>query len=171
MNRIKPGQHISNLKLTKLDKNTWPNDSVELPRYYLLSIYRGLQCSHCKKTLQALDAAMPELRARGIDVIAASADNWERAKQAAENWNLNNLPLAYDFDIDLARQLGLYISTSIRPQEMPVFTEPGLFLIQPDQRLFAAWISSYPFARPDIDEILNCIDFIESNSRPPRGTE
>ena len=53
--------------------------------------------------------------------------------------------------------------------EMPVFTEPGLFLIKPDQTLFAAWISSFPHARPDFSEILRSIDFVKENQVPPRG--
>lgn len=168
--RIKPNELIPDLSLKTLDGRIWPEENIETPSFYLLSVYRGLQCSHCKKALQELNNAMPDLHARNVNVIAASADNRARAQQAVDEWGLNNLRMAYDLDIDLARNLGLYISESVRPGEMPVFTEPGLFLIRPNQTLFAAWISSYPFARPHIDEIWNCIDYIEQHKRPPRGT-
>ena len=78
--------------------------------------------------------------------------------------------LGYNLSLDAARKLGLYISSATKEVEMPLFTEPGIFLIAPDQTLFATWISSYPLVRPQLDEIIRGIDFIVDNNRPPRGT-
>ena len=66
--------------------------------------------------------------------------------------------------------MGLYISEANKDVEMPQFSEPGIFLIKPDQTLFATWVASYPFARPQIDQVLRCIDFAVEGSRLPRGT-
>ena len=107
---------------------------------------------------------------RKVEVIAVSADNKERAQRAIDEWPLTRLRLGYNLSLDAARKLGLYISSATKEVEMPLFTEPGMFLIAPDQTLFATWISSYPLARPQLDEIIRGIDFIVDNNRPPRGT-
>jgi len=169
MLRILPGEKIPANMFETLDGHDWPGAEFTAPRFRLLVVYRGVQCSYCRKQLIELNAKMPALAERNVSVIAVSADSKARAQQAVDEWRLDRLRLGFNLSIEAARRMGLYISAASREAEMPYFSEPGLFLIAPDQTLFASWISSYPFARPHLDEIVEGIDFILENKRPPRG--
>ena len=47
----------------------------------------------------------------------------------------------------------------------------GVFLIRPDQTLYAASIQTVPFARPHFDEILGAVQYVSKNNYPAaRGT-
>ncbi len=50
------------------------------------------------------------------------------------------------------------------------FAEPGLFVINADERIQIIDISNAPFARPDLQGIANGINFIRGNDYPVRGT-
>jgi hypothetical protein len=54
-------------------------------------------------------------------------------------------------------------------EEPARFSEPGLFLIRPDQTLYRGTMSTMPFARPHFGEILSGIDFALKNNYPARG--
>ena len=169
MTRIKPTDPIPNVPFNTLSGISWPRPDAENRCFSLLVFYRGVQCSFCKTQLQSLLAWLPAFAQRNVDVIAISADSRERAQQAKTEWGLASLDLGYDLDVEAARQLGLYVSSAKRDAEMETFCEPGLFLVSPDNTLFAAWIQTYPHARPDFEDIIGCIDFIEEHKRPPRG--
>jgi hypothetical protein len=76
--------------------------------------------------------------------------------------------VGYNFSTEEARTLGLYISKGIK-EEPDTFIEPGLFLIKPDQTLYAVSLQSMPFARPEFDAILKAIDFVVEKDYPARG--
>lgn len=81
-------------------------------------------------------------------MYAISVDTAERAAQARLEWQLVRLVIAYGLSTDQARAWGLYLSNSIKDTEPPLFSEPGLFLIQRDTTLYCASIQTMPFARP-----------------------
>ena len=84
---------------------------------------------------------------------------------------LEQLTVGYELPIESARELGLFISKGIKDVEMPLFCEPGTFLIDDQSRIFAAWIASNAFARTEPESILAYIDFItEKAHRAPRGS-
>lgn len=169
MDRIKPGQTFPLLSIACLDSEH-KNMSDFLNRSLLLLIvYRGVQCSYCKQQLQALDTLHHEFEQRDVQVLAISMDTLEKAQQAKHEWELENLQIGYGLDMDAARQCGLYISEATKDNQMPLFSEPGIFLIRPNQSLFAAWIQTFPLARPNLTEILRAIDFIQTSNVPPRG--
>ena len=63
-------------------------------------------------------------------------DSKERALQAKNDWNINNLNIAYGLTEEKAREWNLYISRSIKEAEADVFCEPGLFIIKEDGSLY-----------------------------------
>ena len=77
---------------------------------------------------------------------------------------------SYDLSEEKAREFGLFISTAVSDKEPKVFSEPGLFLVDADNKLFFSSLQSMPFARPSTKDILNAVDFIEKNDYPARGT-
>lgn len=169
MSRIKPGEKVPQNWFKPLDEEIWPGGNLSGPEFYMVIVFRGVQCSHCKKQLIDFNSRMKEFYQRNIEVIAVSADTKERAERAKNDWGLTNLRIGYALSLEDARKMGLYISEANKDSEMPKFSEPGIFLIKPEQTLFAVWLASYPFARPQIDELLRCIDFSVERNQAPRG--
>jgi hypothetical protein len=94
----------------------------------------------------------------------------ERAEQAKSDWGLAQLDLAHDLPEQTARDYGLYISGAISDKEPERFSEPGLFLVNPDGTLYFAAVQSMPFTRPPLDELLMGISYARSHGYPARGT-
>ena len=74
----------------------------------------------------------------------------------------------------MARRWGLYISTSkgktsIGLEEPALFSEPGVFLIKPDQTLYYGSTQTMPFARPSFSDLLAAVDFAIQKDYPARG--
>ena len=110
----------------------------------------------------------------GIEVIAVSSDDQARVEQTREDWELENVTLGYGLSIEQAREWGLHRSTSrgktsIGIMEPDEFSEPGLFIVKPDQTLYWSQISTMPFARPHFREILGGMKFALENNYPARG--
>jgi len=171
MSRILPGERIPEKLFDTLDGRPLWSEAQDDPLFYLLVVYRGVQCSYCKKQLVEIEQRLDWFSDRRVEVMAVSADSQRRALQAKHDWGLNRLRLGFDLAVDDARKLGLFISSARRETEMPRFSEPGIFLVKPDKTLFAAWISSYPFARPHLNEIVQSIDLMIEKGLPLRGAQ
>jgi hypothetical protein len=50
------------------------------------------------------------------------------------------------------------------------FPVPGLFVVNPEGRAHIIDVSNAPFARPDLDALLNGLKFIREKNYPIRGT-
>jgi peroxiredoxin len=103
-----------------------------------------------------------------VNLIAISSDTEEKAKSTYKEWDIADIPLGYGFSIEDARKWGLFISSGIK-EEPKHFVEPGLFLIKPDQTMYAESIQSMPFARPAFDDLLKAIKFVLDKDYPARG--
>jgi len=69
------------------------------------------------------------------------------------------------------RALGLYVSDPLSDAETTErFAEPGTFALRPDGTLMLVDISNGPASRPDLDELLDGMQFNIKNDRPIRGT-
>lgn len=84
------------------------------------------------------------------------------------------IEFAYGLDLGMARRWGLYISaskgkTSIGLEEPALFSEPGVFLIKPDQTLYYGSTQTMPFARPSFSDLLAAVDFAIQKDYPARG--
>ncbi len=138
-------------------------------KFTLVIVYRGLHCPICNLYLNAFNDRIAAFNARGVDIIAVSADPRDRAEEAKAQWGIDNILVAYGLGIDGARQWGLFISNAIREGEPPIFTEPGLFLIDPDGNLRLSVLNSAPHLRPYAEDVLATIDHIIERGRPARG--
>jgi len=168
---IKPTTQVPELELPLINDTRWNLHSQKSNTFTILVFYRGLHCPVCKKYLQALTEKLNAFSDRGVHIIAISGDSEERAKKAAKEWNLGELPVGYGLTTETARKWGLYISNKISDKEPDEFSEPAIFMIRPDNTLYASSIQSMPFARPNWDDILNAIDFVTKNDYPARGGE
>lgn len=140
----------------------------------VICFYRGLHCPICANYLKELDKLTPEFEKRGYSTIAVSSDNEERATAMAEKVGAASLRFAYALPLGEARAWGLYISTgrgktSIGIDEPPLFSEPGVFIVNADRTLYSAQVQTMPFVRPHFRELLSTLDFVIEKNYPARG--
>ncbi len=174
MSTPKPGVRTPELEVKTLDGETWRLSNQKPKNFTMIVAYRGLHCPICKTYLRDLDRIAVEFKERGVEPIIVSTDTKERAEQTKEDWGLKNLNVGYGLSIDKAREWGLYISSgrgksSLGIEEPAQFSEPGLFLIQPDCTLYAASVATMPFARPHFKDVLGAVEFIVQKNYPARG--
>jgi peroxiredoxin len=149
--------------------------TTEAPQNFSLVVfYRGLHCPICLKYLLELARLRPEFDKRGVKVIAISSDTRERAQALADKLKSPELRIGFDLPLAVAREWGLYISTSrgqtsIGIDEPALFSEPGIFIVRPDGTLYYGAVQTMPFARPHFDELLAAIDFALAKNYPARG--
>lgn len=168
---IKPKTEVPDLEVALINDTQWSLRAQQSETFTLLVFYRGLHCPICRKYLEALAEKLEDFSERGVHLIAISCDSEERAKKAGNEWDITDLPVGFDLTIDTAKDWGLYISKGISDKEPELFSEPGLFLIRPDHTLYASAVQTMPFARPNWDDILNAIDYVEKKQYPARGGE
>lgn len=166
---IKPREKVPELQLDLINTTQWSLDAQESDRFTMIIFYRGLHCPKCKEQLESLAKKLKDFSERGVHVIAVSCNTEKLAKETAEKWDITELPVGYGLSIEKAREWGLYISKGISDKEPEYFSEPGIFLVRPDNTLYASSIQTMPFARPKFDDILQAIDFIKKEDYPARG--
>jgi peroxiredoxin len=140
----------------------------------LLVFYRGLHCPICAKYLLELERLAPEFASRGVQVVAVSSDDADRAQQMATKVNASGVQFGYGLSLRSAREWGLYISTgrgktSIGIEEPALFSEPAVYLVRPDGTLYYGAVQTMPFARPQFQDLIGAIDFAVAKDYPARG--
>ena len=171
---LMPRQKTPDLDLPLVGGGTFSLSGDASERGTIICYYRGLHCPVCATYLKELERLTPEFAKRGVKTVAISSDGAERAKDMADKVDVNALRIAYDLPLTQARDWGLYISTSrgktsIGIEEPALFSEPGLFLVNPDMTLYYMSVQSMPFVRPHFSELLNAVDFAIDKSYPARG--
>jgi peroxiredoxin len=174
MAALKPRARTPELEVDTLDDGRWRLSEQKPRNFTMIVAYRGYHCPICRLYIAGLDRMLDEFGKRGVEVLAVSTDTRERAQRTQEEWKLKSVRIGYGLSIDKAREWGLYISssrgkTSAGIVEPDLFNEPGLFLVRPDQTLYAAYISTAPFARPHFDELVKALDVIIEKDYPARG--
>jgi len=168
MKRIEPGAPMPTFRVR--DVSGEELDIGRADNWELVVVYRGKHCPLCNRYLSTLNRLLDDFQSLGIKVVALSADSREKAESQAteESWRF---PIGYDLTIDQMRILGLYISAPRSPKETDrPFSEPGLFLINPQGQLHIVDVSNAPFARPDLQTLLDGLRFLLANDYPVRGT-
>ncbi|PDQ20464.1 alkyl hydroperoxide reductase [Mesorhizobium sanjuanii] len=169
-----PRQAAPELVVETLDHGRFDLAAEKPARMALVCFYRGLHCPICTSYLKELERQTPAFADRGVTTIAISSDGETRARQMAEKIGAANLRIGYGLALNEARKWGLYISTSrgktsIGIEEPSLFSEPGLFLVRPDQSIYYLSVQSMPFVRPNFAEMVQALDFIIKNDYPARG--
>ena len=173
MNVLKPRQPVPALEVETLD-GPWSLADQHPENFTMVVFYRGLHCPICSKYIAELDKLAGDFAEIGVSLLVLSGDDRERAEQAKADWELNNLTVGYGVSAEQARDWGLHRSagrglTSIGIEEPAEFSEPGMFMVRPDNTLYWAQISTMPFARPHFREIMGGIKFALEKDYPARG--
>ncbi len=171
---IQPRQPVPALQVPTLDHGAYSLQADAPSNFSLLVFYRGLHCPICLKYLLELSRSLPEFDKRGVKVLALSSDTEERARAMADKVKAPDLRVGHSLSLASAREWGLYISTSrgmtsAGVEEPALFSEPGLFIVKPDNSLYYAAVQTMPFARPHFDELLAALDFVLAKNYPARG--
>lgn len=133
----------------------------------------------CSKTqIQEVEEKLQQFHDSGFKVVAVSMDDKERAEkfasEVASNMGKNSLdtPILYGLSEDQAlNQWGLYISEK-RPgsREPEIYSEPGFFVVRPDNTVFMIQTQSAPFTRPPAQQMIETLSFAFEHDYPTRGT-
>ncbi len=167
---IIPKSKMPTIDVPLINGGTFSLADTTAENFQLVVIYRGIHCPKCKAQLQEIDTKMNDILADGMDIVAISMDNEDRAKRAAQEWDIKKLPIGYDLSLRTAKELGLFLSDSISDSEPDYFSEPGLFVVRPDGSLYAQYIQNTPFGRPNLSELLAGMKYATKNDYPARGT-
>ncbi|MEO0388478.1 MAG: peroxiredoxin-like family protein [Pseudomonadota bacterium] len=169
-----PRQKTPDLALPTLDHGEFQLSAETAERGTVLCFYRGLHCPICATYLTEFQKRVADFAERGVATIAISSDGADRARQMADKISASTLRFAYDLPLETARAWGLYISTSrgmtsIGIEEPALFSEPGLFMVTPEQTLYYGSVQTMPFVRPHFSELVGALDFAIANNYPARG--
>ncbi|NBC88396.1 MAG: redoxin domain-containing protein [Alphaproteobacteria bacterium] len=165
-----PGQPVPALDLPLTIGAQYDLSKQRPENFTLVAFYRGSHCPVCRSHLEEMGSKVEALSEHGINPVAVSMDAKDRAMAVDSDWKTGDLPLAYAMDEDTAREWGLYISQARDGSDEPeVFSEPGLFLVRSDGTLYMAQVQGAPFSRPDIDQLIDGIEFALEQDYPPRG--
>lgn len=171
---LMPRQKTPNLMVPTLDHGEFDVSNDQSERGTVVCFYRGLHCPICATYLKDFQRHVDDFAQRGVASIAVSSDGEERARAMADKVEARSLRFGYDLSLEKAREWGLYISTSrgktsIGIEEPALFSEPGLFLVTPEQTLYYGSVQTMPFVRPHFSELVGALDFAIANDYPARG--
>ncbi len=169
-----PRQKTPDLSLPTLDHGQFELSAETAERGTVICFYRGLHCPICANYLTELEKRVGDFAERGVATIAVSSDGEERTRAMAEKISASKLRFGYDLSLTKAKAWGLYISTSrgktsIGIEEPALFSEPGLFMVTPQQTLYYGSVQTMPFVRPHFSEPVGALDFAIANEYPARG--
>ena len=169
-----PRQKVPDLAVPTLDHGAFDLAQDGAEKGTVVCFYRGLHCPLCATYLTELEKRTADFAERGVKTVAISSDGQERARAMAEKIGAKDLRIGFDLSLQKARDWGLYISTSrgktsIGIEEPALFSEPGLFMITPQQTLYYGSVQTMPFVRPHFSELVGALDFAIQNDYPARG--
>lgn len=61
--------------------------------------YRGYHCAVCRVQLRDLDRCIDDFASRGVEIVAVSADDRQRAERSQVEWPVEHVPLGFGLGI------------------------------------------------------------------------
>ncbi len=171
-NALKAGNPAPTFRLNAPDGH--PVSSAELLREgpLVVTFYRGVWCPYCNLELQALQAALPDIRAAGARVLAISPQVAANSRKSVRQ-NALEFPILSDPHNDVAAAFGLRFELqdylvelyqSLK-NDLPAFNGdpswtlpmPARYVIAPDDTIVYAEVNPDYTRRPDPAEMLPAI--------------
>ncbi|HEX3808202.1 MAG TPA: peroxiredoxin-like family protein [Rhizomicrobium sp.] len=169
----KAGDRAPEFTLNDPDGNPVSSRELLAKGPLIISFYRGVWCPYCNLELQALQAALPQIEARGASVVAISPQTAPNSRKSQRDNNLA-FPILSDEQSRVAAQFGLRFSLPDYlielykgfKNDLPVFNNdpawvlpmPGRFVIAPDGVIAYAEVNPDYTQRPDPSELLPVLD-------------
>ncbi len=140
----------------------------------VVTFYRGVWCPYCNMDLQALEAARPEIEARGATLVAISMQSAANSRKAVTQ-NRLGFPILNDPRGEIANEFGLrfalpdYLIDVYRnafKNDLAVVNDdpswtlpmPARYIIDQDGRIAYAEVNPDYTQRPDPSELLPTLD-------------
>jgi peroxiredoxin len=144
----------------------------------VVSFYRGVWCPYCNMELQALQAALPEIAARGASLVAISPQTAANSRKSQRDNNLG-FPILSDAKSEVANAFGVRFALQDYLIEvykgfnnnLPVVNEdpawvlpmPARFVIGTDGIVAYAEVNPDYTQRPDPSELLPVLDRLNAS--------
>lgn len=167
--KLIPKRKAPELVVPRVGGGEWSLTEQNPDNFLMLVFYRGYHCPICKRYLEKLNSLLDDASNLGVSVFTISGDTHERASKSRSEWDIDDLGIGYGMTADQMNDWGLYLSAAIKQEEPDFFGEPGLFLIRPDQTLYYAAYNSMPMGRPDLNEVIEFVEFVLEKDYPARG--
>jgi peroxiredoxin len=145
----------------------------------VVSFYRGVWCPYCNLELQALQAALPEIAARGASLVAISPQTAANSRKSQRD-NKLGFPIPSDARSEVADAFGIrfalqdYLIELYKTfkNDLPVFNEdpawvlpmPARYVIGTDGIIAYAEVNPDYTQRPDPSELLPVLDRLKTSS-------
>ena len=165
-----PGSQVPAMCVETVQRGPWDLGLSGPSTFDLIAIYRGSFCPYCRGFIKQLNVRTLAFRARGIEPIAISMDDEQHARRAVREWGLETLTIGYGFSLRAAREWGVFVTSRIQEGVEVTFCEPALYLVTPQKTLYAVIIQSLPCGRPDLDNLLDGLDYLQKQGYPVRGS-
>lgn len=139
----------------------------------VLTFYRGVWCPYCNLELQAIQAALPEIKARGAQVVAISPQTAPNSRKSARQ-NQLDFPILSDVRGEVSAAFGLRFPLpdylvelyKSRKNELPAFNGdaswtlpmPARYVIRRDGVIAYGEVNPDYTQRPDPSELLPVLD-------------
>ena len=176
---ISTGQKLPNFTLPNAVGEEIALESLLAEGAVVVSFYRGGWCPYCNMELRALQAALPEIQARGATLVAISPETPDTSLSTKEKNELSFEVLSDRGNV-LARQLGLVFALpeSLRPIyrnfgidipahngddtfELPL---PATYVVSADGTIIYSFANADYTQRLDPAEIIKALDTISPNN-------
>jgi peroxiredoxin len=144
----------------------------------VVSFYRGVWCPYCNMELQALQAALPEIAARGASLVAISPQTAANSRKSQRD-NKLDFPILSDAKSEVANAFGIrfalqdYLIEVYKDfnNNLPVVNEdpawvlpmPARFVIGTDGIIAYAEVNPDYTQRPDPSELLPVLDRLNAS--------
>ena len=144
----------------------------------VISFYRGVWCPYCNLELQALQAALPEIAARGANLVAISPQTAPNSRKSQRD-NKLEFPILSDVKSEVANAfgirfalpdylVGLYKSFK---NDLPAFNDdpswvlpmPARYVIGTDGIIAYSEVNPDYTERPDPSELLPVLDRLKAS--------
>ena len=144
----------------------------------VVSFYRGVWCPYCNMELQALQAALPEIAARGASLVAISPQTAANSRKSQRD-NKLDFPILSDVKSELANAFGIrfalpdYLAETYKAfgNNLPVINDdpawvlpmPARYVIGTDGIIAYAEVNPDYTRRPDPSELLPVLDRLRAD--------
>jgi peroxiredoxin len=144
----------------------------------VVSFYRGVWCPYCNMELQALQAALPEIAARGASLVAISPQTAANSRKSQRD-NKLGFPILSDARSEVADAFGIrfalqdYLIELYKTfkNDLPAFNDdpswvlpmPARFVIGIDGIIAYAEVNPDYTQRPDPSELLPVLDRLNAS--------
>ena len=178
LNAKKAGDKAPDFTLNDPDGNPVSSQALLAGGPLVVSFYRGVWCPYCNLELQALQAALPEIEARGASLVAISPQTAPNSRKSKRE-NQLTFPILSDEKSRVAAAFGLrfslpdYLVELYRSfkNDLPAFNDdpawvlpmPARFVIGTDGIIAYAEVNPDYTQRPDPSELLPVLDRLRAH--------